>query len=162
MIEDALDTSTLVKAGIDRCRGRGLISTFSDDTQNVCLVLEVREFRPGVEIVNAASMRESTRRLYLAGAARVITPTAVGGELPTKSALSPHIYQLLSDIVAGTADDNNISQVIESAASGLAGRTPRVLPSLGCSAGVMLAKTMTVSGWPRMGTSGSRRVRCWW
>lgn len=84
---NALEEEVLRRSGISRART--LMATFSDDTDNVYLVLEVRDLRPDLEVVSAASSREAVRRLTLAGANQVISPTIVGAEMLVRNAVSP-------------------------------------------------------------------------
>ncbi len=80
---DALEERALRRAGI--ARARALIATFSDDTDNVYLVLEALEIRKDLTVISAASTLEAQRRLRLAGARHVISPILVGGEMLARS-----------------------------------------------------------------------------
>ena len=138
VVGDALEEETLLRAGINRARG--VISTFMDDTINVYLVLEVRDTRPDIQVISSASGRGASRRLYLAGATRVVSPQLLGAEILAKSAYSPNIYQLMSDMISGTTPGETITQIVVSPGSRLAGRRIRDFSDLGVSARVMLTR----------------------
>ncbi len=141
VVGDALEDEILVRAGIHRARS--LLSTFSDDTLNVYLVLEARDIRPDIDVVSTASGRESSRRLYLAGATRVVSPQVMGAEVLAKSAYNPSVYQLMSDMISGTTPGETITQVLVGAGSPLAGSTLGKFKELKVRARVMLIRTGT-------------------
>ncbi|MDX9693252.1 MAG: NAD-binding protein [Methanothermobacter sp.] len=75
---DATDEELLKDAGIKRARG--IIITTGDDVDNLFITLTSRELNPDVWIVTRASKRENIKRLYRAGANRVISPEISGGK----------------------------------------------------------------------------------
>ncbi len=138
IVGNALEEETLVRAGI--LQARCIIATFSDDTSNVYLVLEARGIHPDVEVISSASGREARRRLYLAGASRVVSPQLLGGDILAKSAHSPYIYQLMSDMMSDDATDETISQIVVDPGSPLEGRCLRDFRQMGINARVMLMR----------------------
>lgn len=138
VVGDALEEKTLTRAGIREARC--VIATFSDDTLNVYLILEIREVCPELTVISSASGRQAARRLYLAGASRVVSPQLLGGDILAKSAHNPHIYQLMSDMISGATPGETISQIVVSPGSQLAGKHLREFQSLGIGARVMLIR----------------------
>ncbi len=138
IVGNALEEDTLVRAGIRRARC--VIATFSDDTQNVYLVLEARGIHQDVEVISSASGREASRRLYLAGASRVVSPQLLGGDILAKSAHNPYIYQLMSDMMSDDTRGETITQIVVSPGSRLAGRRLREFQQLDIDARVMLIR----------------------
>ncbi|MFO7941034.1 MAG: potassium channel protein [Bacillota bacterium] len=136
---DALREDVLERAGIHRARA--LLTTFSEDTLNVYLVLEAREIAPETEVISTASDREATRRLHLAGASRVVSPQLMGADILAKSAYNPFIYQLVSDMMAGTTPTDNISQIVVNEGSALAGRRLRDFGQMDIDVRVMLIRS---------------------
>jgi len=138
VVGEALTEEVLQKAGIGRARA--LVTTFRDDTSNVYVVLEAREITQDIEIVSAASSREAARRLYLAGATRVVSPDLVGAEMLAKSAVNPAVLQLMSRLTDPRGLVENLSQVVISEGSRLAGVTLDRLRSMGVSAKIVMIR----------------------
>lgn len=85
--ESATDEDTLRAAGIKRARG--VIITTGDDVDNLFITLTCRELNPDIWIVTRSSKRENIKRLYRAGANRVISPEISGGRTSTLQPWSP-------------------------------------------------------------------------
>ncbi len=139
LVGDALREEVLERAGIHRARA--ILTTFSQDTLNVYLVLEAREVAPEIEVISTASDREATRRLYLAGASRVVSPQLLGADILAKSAHSPSVYQLMTDIVSGTTPEDNIGQILINPGSPLEGRRLRDFAKMDVDVRVMLIRS---------------------
>lgn len=137
LVGDALRDDTLRTAGISRARG--LIATFSEDTNNVYVVLEARDLRQDLEIVSTASNQDAARRLYLAGATRVVSPNLVGAEMLAKSAVNPAVLQLMSRLT-DPKGITGISQIVVSGGSKLDGVTLQALRQMGIEARVILIR----------------------
>jgi len=159
VVGDALEEEVLLQAGIRRARS--LIATFADDTLNVYLVLEARDIQPDVEVISAASSREAGRRLYLAGAARVVSPQVLGADILAKSAYNPAVYQLMSDMMGAEPLGGTISQVVIAPDSTLAGRSLGDFKKLGIGGGgrVLLVRTPTST---ILSPSGDLRLEAGW
>ena len=69
---DAASEDILKQAGIERARG--LISAVDSDERSVYITLSARALNPGLFIISRGGRPDSTRRLELAGANRVISP----------------------------------------------------------------------------------------
>ncbi|BDH78792.1 MAG TPA: hypothetical protein GXX31_06555 [Methanothermobacter sp.] len=89
---DATDEELLKDAGIKRARG--IIITTGDDVDNLFITLTSRELNPDVWIVTRASKRENIKRLYRAGANRVISPEISGGEDIYFAAMEPTMVKI--------------------------------------------------------------------
>ncbi len=139
VVGDALREEVLDRAGIHRARA--LLATFSEDTLNVYLVLEAREVAPEIDVISTASDREASRRLYLAGASRVVSPQIMGADILAKSAYNPSIYQLMSDVMSETAPEETISQVVVNPGSSLSGRHLSDFAEMDIDVRVMLIRT---------------------
>jgi len=90
--ESAADEETLRAAGIKRARG--VIITTGDDVDNLFITLTCRELNPDIWIVTRASKRENIKRLYRAGADRVISPEISGGEDIYFAAMEPTMVKI--------------------------------------------------------------------
>ncbi|HOQ19397.1 MAG TPA: 3H domain-containing protein, partial [Methanothermobacter thermautotrophicus] len=73
---------------------RGVIITTGDDVDNLFITLTCRELNPDIWIVTRASKRENIKRLYRAGADRVISPEISGGEDIYFAAMEPTMVKI--------------------------------------------------------------------
>ncbi|MEW6243949.1 MAG: potassium channel protein [Bacillota bacterium] len=153
VVGDALKDSTLKRAGIDKARA--LITTFSEDTDNVYLILEALDLRKDLEVISTATNRVAARRLYLAGAKRVVSPNLVGAEMLAKSAVNPSVMQLMSELTDASEVEEKINQVPVADGSALVGKTLRDLSSLGLSVKVVLIKK---GGYMRVSPGGDHQI----
>lgn len=135
---DALAEETLRQAGIDRAKS--LIATFSTDALNVYLALECHDLNRDLEVICRASGREEARRMYLAGADRVISPDSLAAEMIAKSAINPAVIQLMSDVTDATQLGEGLNQVPVAAKSRLDGLCLKDLRTLGLQVKVVAVK----------------------
>jgi voltage-gated potassium channel len=135
---DALVQDHLVQAGI--ARARSVVATFPSDADNVYLILECRELRRDIEVICTASGQEAARRMYLAGATRVISPHTVAAEMVAKSAINPAVIQLMSEVTDATAMSENLTQIVVAPGSKLVGKTLAELPRMGVTVKIVAAK----------------------
>ncbi|MDI6871463.1 MAG: potassium channel family protein [Bacillota bacterium] len=84
---NALRQEVLERAGV--ARAAGVIVTFEPDEDNTYVVLEAVDLNPDAEIIAAASNAEAARKLYLAGATRVVSPMLLGGTALARCAIDP-------------------------------------------------------------------------
>jgi voltage-gated potassium channel len=89
---DATDEDIMRAAGIERARG--VIIATGDDVDNLFITLTARELHPEIWIVARASKRENIKRLYRAGADKVISPETSGGEDIYFAAIQPTIMKI--------------------------------------------------------------------
>ncbi|MEM9920723.1 MAG: potassium channel protein [Bacteroidota bacterium] len=74
--EDATKDEALLNAGIERARA--LISTLSDDINNVYTVLSARQLNSNINIISRAASPQAGQKLELAGCSQVIMPDQIG------------------------------------------------------------------------------------
>lgn len=84
---NALRQEVLERAGVERAAG--VIVTFEPDEDNTYVVLEAVDLNPQADIIAAASNAEAARKLYLAGATRVVSPMLLGGTALARCAVDP-------------------------------------------------------------------------
>jgi voltage-gated potassium channel len=89
---DATDESTMMDAGMERAKG--VIITTGDDVDNLFITLTAREIHSEIWIVTRASKKENIKRLYRAGANRVISPETSGAEDIYFAAIQPTIMKI--------------------------------------------------------------------
>lgn len=90
---DASDENLLVKAGINRAKA--LIGALATDTDNVFLVLTVRQLNPDIYIMARAGSRNVKGKLLAAGANRVESPYDVGAVSMGLRLLRPSVSNFL-------------------------------------------------------------------
>ena len=86
---DATDESVLLSAGIKNARG--LVSVLDSDAANVYVVLTARELNPKLEIIARSGTPGAHKKLYRAGADRVIDPYKIGGMRMVMGILKPAV-----------------------------------------------------------------------
>ncbi len=83
---DAPDRRGALDRDRDREHHRDGLAT-DTDAEDALTVLTVKQLRPDVRIVSAATDRENVVKLKRAGADTVISPATIGGRLMVQSAL---------------------------------------------------------------------------
>ncbi|MEH6514929.1 MAG: potassium channel family protein, partial [Maribacter arcticus] len=74
---DANDDDVLLQSGIERAQY--LIAALPDDAANLFVVLSARQLKKDLFIISRASLVNSQKKLFLAGADKVIMPDKIGG-----------------------------------------------------------------------------------
>lgn len=102
LLEDPTDEMSLLRAGIERASG--LAATMEDDRDNVSIVLSARDIVQKVancklRIVACAWETFNMRRIYLAGADKVVSPNFLGGFNVASQILDPHLADLWNDML---------------------------------------------------------------
>ncbi|MEM4781694.1 MAG: NAD-binding protein [Halalkalicoccus sp.] len=92
---DPSDEGTIERAGLDRA-GAVVVAT-NTDAEDALTVLTVRQLRPDIRIVSAATDRENVVKLRRAGADAVISPATIGGRLMVQSALGREDTEDIAD-----------------------------------------------------------------
>lgn len=82
LLDDPLDEDVLIKAGIEQASG--IITTLDDDRDNLSIILSARDIarrlgNPKIKIISRAADIKNKRKLYLAGADKVLAPDMIGG-----------------------------------------------------------------------------------
>ncbi len=91
---DASREEVLQQVGIDRARG--LIAAVGTDAENVYTVLTARVLRPDLFIVARAETEDANRKLFRAGANRVVSPYEIGAVQMAQTALRPAVVDFVS------------------------------------------------------------------
>ncbi|MGB0387901.1 MAG: potassium channel family protein [Ardenticatenaceae bacterium] len=82
LLDDPLDEDVLIKAGIEYASG--MITTLDDDRDNLSIILSARDIarrlgNANIKIISRAADIKNKRKLYLAGADKVLAPDMLGG-----------------------------------------------------------------------------------
>ena len=99
--EEDCNTSddALQRAGIQRARG--LVACSDSDTSNVYVTLSARALNPELFIVARAGLRDTEKKLLMAGANRVISPYSIAGQRMAVMAASPVTSDFLDLVTHG-------------------------------------------------------------
>lgn len=99
---DAASEEVLRGAGIERAKG--LLAVVDSDERVVYITLAARALNPGLNITARAGQPESTRRLELAGANRVVSPYRMAGRLMAQLAIRPAVVDVIETMQHGESD----------------------------------------------------------
>jgi len=105
---DATNENILLDSGIEKARG--IIITTGDDVDNLFITLTAREIHSKIWIVTRASKSENIRRLYRAGADKVISPETSGAEDIYFASMEPTIMKFTE--IHGVEDIRKESEII--------------------------------------------------
>ncbi|MEM7344087.1 MAG: NAD-binding protein [Chloroflexota bacterium] len=102
LLEDPTDEQYLRRAGINRARG--LIAALKDDRDNIAVVLSARHManqlgNDNLRIVARVFEEMNMRRLYLAGANKVVSPNFVGGFQMATHMLTPVVGEFWDEML---------------------------------------------------------------
>lgn len=117
---NAQEESVLKEAGIERARG--LICALSKDQDNVFVTLIARELNENIFILVRTNERPNTRKIYRAGADKVISPYEIGADRMANVILRPHVDQFI-DRITGGEQDHVFDEVKVFEGANLAGKT---------------------------------------
>ncbi|HFC12871.1 MAG TPA: potassium channel protein [Anaerolineae bacterium] len=97
LLGDPTEERLLLKAGIGRAVG--LITALDDDRDNISIILSARDMvakmgNQAIRLVSVAKDRWSIRRIYLAGATKVVSPGTLGGLNLATHVLDPHVGEM--------------------------------------------------------------------
>ena len=99
---DATRDEALKQAGIEKASA--LITTLSEDADNVFVVLTARELNPKLRIISRASQQTSVKKLRTAGADNVIMPDKLGGAQMATLIMNPDITEFF-DLLSGQSNE---------------------------------------------------------
>lgn len=125
LVRDATLDETLREAGVERARG--LATCLPDDADNLYVVLTARDLNRDLHIVARAVEEAAEKKLFKAGASRVVAPTIIGSHRMATALVKPAVADFM-DSIAGETLDLAFEQVEVAADSALAGRKLRDTP----------------------------------
>lgn len=106
---DATLDEILEKAGIHRAKA--IVSTLSEDTDNVFVALTARSFNPEISIISRASSDSAVKKLRIAGANNVIMPDKIGGIHMARLAQNADILEFLDSLVSFQNDGLSFEEI---------------------------------------------------
>lgn len=109
LIGDATDDTVLMAAGIN-C-ARGLIACSDSDVANVYVTLSARQLNSSLNIVARASLKDTEKKLTMAGANKVISPYFISGVRMAAMATRPVAIDFLDLVTHGGLVDFSLFQI---------------------------------------------------
>jgi len=116
---DASDDEVLTRAGI--ARARALIVVTSTDASNTFITLSARQMRADLMIVARAALPGNVRKLYQAGATKVISPDQLGGWWMAITAENPAVTDFITGLSEASVSGSSLAEV--KAVGGIVGKT---------------------------------------
>ena len=115
----------LVAVGLDRARG--LVASSDSDVDNLYIVVSARAARPELFIVARASTEDAARKMWRAGADRVVQPYTAAGQEMAKLVLRPEVAAFLDIVTSAGGPDLRMEEIEITERCENAGRTIREL-----------------------------------
>jgi voltage-gated potassium channel len=97
---DATQDETLLLSGVKQARG--LVTTLSEDKDNVFVVLCARSLNPKLLIISRLIEEKNEELLYKAGADQIVSPDAIGGMRMASMMLRPTVVSFLDEMLRVT------------------------------------------------------------
>lgn len=98
ILGDAIHEETLLEANIKEAKA--LIIALPNDANNIFITLTARELNPNIFIICRSSEPSSEKKMYRAGANKVIMPEALGGIHMAQLVVKPYIVEFI-DLISG-------------------------------------------------------------
>ena len=115
----------LVAVGLDRARG--LVASSDSDVDNLYIVVSARAARQDLFIVARASTEDAARKMWRAGADRVVQPYTSAGQEMAKLVLKPEVSAFLDVVTSAGGPDLEMEEIVITEASGRGGKSIREL-----------------------------------
>jgi voltage-gated potassium channel len=123
LVGDATSDEVLKRAGVERARG--LVTVAASDAANLYITMSARFLNERLFIVARAENEEAEKKLRRAGASRVVSPYAIGGQRVAQAVLRPAVMDFIELATRSEHLELQIEETGILAASRLAGRTVR-------------------------------------
>ena len=106
---DANEDNVLVDAGINKAQY--LITAMPDDAANLFVVLSARQLNEKLFIISRASLATSQKKLFLAGADKVIMPDKIGGDHMASLVVMPDLITFMDKLSTEGEETTNLEEV---------------------------------------------------
>lgn len=134
---DATSDEKLLAAGVERAKV--LIPAVASDSDNLVITLSARALNPSILIVARAVNAETVKKLYLAGADRVVAPQVVGGERIATLALKPNLAEFIDFVIRERTVEFQVEELSVEPDSAIIGKSLRDLDLRRQSGALVLA-----------------------
>jgi voltage-gated potassium channel len=116
---------------------RGLVASSDSDVDNLYIVVSARAARPDLFIVARASTEDAARKMWRAGADRVVQPYTAAGQEMAKLVLRPQVAAFLDIVTSAGGPDLQMEEIEITNDCDNAGKTIREL-RVGHSTGALI------------------------
>ena len=123
--------------GVGLPHAKGLVASSDSDVDNLYIVVSARAARPDLFIVARASTEDAARKMWRAGADRVVQPYTSAGQEMAKLVLKPQVAAFLDVVTSAGGPDLRMEEIVVTEACGNAGRSIREL-RLGHATGALV------------------------
>jgi voltage-gated potassium channel len=106
---------------------RGLVASSDSDVDNLYIVVSARAARPDLFLVARASTEDAARKMWRAGADRVVQPYTSAGQEMAKLVLRPQVAAFLDIVTSAGGPDLQMEEIEITDQCSNAGRTIREL-----------------------------------
>lgn len=144
---EAEDEEVLQRANVESARG--LVSVLPKDELNVFVVLTARQLNPSLKIVSIAHEESSVKKIYKAGADRVISPSMIAGKRIATLLLKPAVVDFLDIVSGGLEGEMRIEEVPIPSGSPLVGGSLKET-GVGSSTGAIIVGIHSIKGRTRI------------
>lgn len=118
---DATQDAVLRQAGVERARG--LVTAAASDAANLYITMSARFLNDKLFIVARAEEEGAEQKLLRAGANKVVSPYAIGGQRVAQAVLRPNVMDFLELATRSQHLELQIEEVAITGTSALAGRS---------------------------------------
>jgi voltage-gated potassium channel len=118
---DATCEDVLIEAGIEKAKY--LVASLGEDASNLYVTLTARNLNPELYILSRADNPQVEKKLYQAGATKVVTPHLIGARKMALSLLKPNVVDFMEIASHSFHLDLQIEEIKILSNSSLAGKT---------------------------------------
>ncbi|NNK90861.1 MAG: potassium channel protein [Acidimicrobiia bacterium] len=122
---DGTQDEVLEAAGLQRAKA--LVAAAYPDSDNLVITMSAKAKRPEVLVVARVVDSQAERKLYMAGADRVVAPQVVGAERLAALALKPDLAEFIDLVVRGTTVEFRVEEMKVEQGSEIVGKSLREL-----------------------------------
>ena len=113
--------------GVGLVHAKGLVASSDSDVDNLYIVVSARAARPELFIVARASTEDAARKMWRAGADRVVQPYTAAGQEMAKLVLRPQVAAFLDIVTSAGGPDLQMEELEMTPACDNAGKSIREL-----------------------------------
>lgn len=118
---DASEEDVLLRANIEQADS--LVCALPNDAANVFITLTARNLNPNIKIVARGEYESSQKKLFQAGADRVVMPSIIAARRMAAMLIRPSMVELMDLVTTKTELDVEIDELTINEGSGLVGCT---------------------------------------
>ena len=123
LLGDATEEQILVAAGVSKARC--VVTALPNDAASVFITLTARNLNRDTQIIARGEYQTTEKKLYQAGANRVVLPAAIGALRMAAMITRPSTIELLELVAGQSVLDVEVDEITVSPASPLCGKTIR-------------------------------------